>query len=59
MEREISAKDNIICELSQKIEELKKELGFKPEILKPMTARSLLIEVEGDQTRGRRRSKRL
>ena len=57
MEKEISHKDGIILELARKIEEIKKEIGLRSEI-KPTTARSLLIEVEGDKIR-KKQSKRL
>ena len=59
MESEIKQKDQIIQELTQKIEEVKKELGFKGDLAKPTTVRSLLVEGSSDKTRGRRTSKRL
>ena len=59
MERELKQKNVIIEELNQKIDAIKKELGFKID-LKPSTVRSLLVEADpGDKVRGRRQSKRL
>ena len=38
---------------------MKKELGFKGELAKPTTARSLVVEGSSEKTRGRKQSKKL